>query len=125
MMTNLDEGNCWKVVNTVKLSISQDISLPPVTSFEWVQRGPGSQQLLGVFMRFDKKVEKNNQNHWIQRRNVLNSLWTLDLETLQWSCLNTGAAESVVVDSVTVVPLTGELNGLMNEVKSPLTNSLQ
>lgn len=100
------------------LAVNQDISLPPVTSFEWVQRGPGSLQLLGVFTRFVKKMEKNKQNNWIQLKNVVNSLWTLDWETFQWSCLNSGAAETVVVDLIIVVPLTDELNGLMKEVKS-------
>ncbi|KAH9395481.1 hypothetical protein TYRP_020801 [Tyrophagus putrescentiae] len=88
MIISLDEGNSWRVVDTAALAVNKSIGLAPANKFKLVQRGPGGQHLLGVFTRFEE--DEDGEDYLNRRKNVVNSVWSLDLETLQWSCLNTG-----------------------------------
>ncbi|KAH9398904.1 hypothetical protein TYRP_018289, partial [Tyrophagus putrescentiae] len=65
MIINLEECNRWRVVDTAALPINE--SSPPMIAnmFKW-----------------------DGEGHLNRRKNVVNSVWLLNLETLKWSCLN-------------------------------------
>ena len=115
MIIHLDEGNRWEVVDTADLPINE--SCPPMSAhkFKWVKRGPESQQLLGVLTCFEEYKEKDDGELLIKRKNFVNSVWSFDMETLQWSCLNTGkkAVRQRARDN------TIEDGGEMKKVKTP------
>ncbi|KAH9395495.1 hypothetical protein TYRP_020815, partial [Tyrophagus putrescentiae] len=123
MIISLDEGNRWRVVDTEALAVNQGVGLAAANKFNFVQRGPGGQQLLTVFTRFDEKEnkdKKDDKNYLMRQNNVVNSLWSLDLETLHWSCLNTGANS---VSSATV-SATDPLDGPMTKITTPSLDRL-
>ncbi len=97
MIIDIDEGHRWRVVDTAKLAIDKSCPLMIANKFKWAQCGAEGQQLVGALTCFDKffkEKEEDGKDCRIRQKNVVNSVVSLDLETLQWRCLNTGKNEA-------------------------------
>ncbi|KAH9401484.1 hypothetical protein TYRP_016874 [Tyrophagus putrescentiae] len=99
MIIDIDEGHRWLVVDTAKLAINKSCLSMIANKFKWAQCGAEGQQLVGVLTCFDeffKEKEEDGEDCRIRQKNVVNSVVSLDLETLQWRCLNTGKNEAKI-----------------------------